>query len=188
MMPPDLAAVLTQHRLLAQERVTWGETSLQVAGYLGSALPPPAYIQSVRAVVTCREEMLALAEGDRLVIFPGGGREPHETLEETLRREVGEESGWRLGPCTPFGVIAFRNGGPPPPNPRFPYAYPHFVNVIYLAEAVAYEPELLKVNEYEPVPYTFRPLAGIDPATLSPIARAFLEELLAQRSAHYHRR
>ena len=57
--------------------------------------------------------------------MPGGQREPGETLEEALRREVREESGWLIDSVSILGFIHLEHLGPKPSGYRYPS--PHFL-------------------------------------------------------------
>lgn len=66
-------------------------------------------------------------------IWPGGRREPGESLVETAVREVHEETGWNLDPTTiaSLGVIHFEHTTAMPVD--HPYPYPDFVQVVFSA-------------------------------------------------------
>lgn len=189
-MAPDLAAALAGQTPLAEESVVWGKGGatplpLRIAGYLGAEAPPPAYVTSVRALVFRGEALLALPEPGATHILPGGRREGDEAPEATLRREVLEESGWALGTVSPLGFMHYRNLGPRRPQPAgdpYRYPYPDFLNLVFLAEADTFDPAALLPNEYEREPYTLRPIAEVRAATLTPIARAYLEVALRAHS------
>ncbi|HEY3281859.1 MAG TPA: NUDIX domain-containing protein [Armatimonadota bacterium] len=84
--------------------------------------------------------------------IPGGCMEPGETLEETARREVLEETGLRLGELTLYGVFS---------GPEYTYHYPNgdlanTVSIIYLARMPEEEPihapssETLELGFFDP--------------------------------------
>ena len=110
-----------------------------ITDYLGADEPPLRYVTSVRCVVLRGGAVLAQRDRSGIHILPGGRREMGETLEQTLHREVVEETGWRIGPETPLGLRHFRHLSPRPTD--YPYPYPEFVQRVYAALAVEYFPQ-----------------------------------------------
>lgn len=182
-MEQELATFFAERSPFATEEACWGKGGsipLHVAAYELTCLPPLAFVSSVRAVVLRGDAVLLLQLPDELAVLPGGRREPRETLEQTVRRELREETGWevRLGPL--LGCIHFHHRGPRLPGYRFPY--PDFLNVVYLAEALTYDAVALLPNEHEQVPFVLRPVAQVRDLPLLPIARGFLDAGLAARA------
>jgi 8-oxo-dGTP diphosphatase len=56
--------------------------------------------------VLLREGHVLLAAQDGALLLPGGGVDPGETPARALRREVLEETGWRIGPPRRLTVFA----------------------------------------------------------------------------------
>ena len=176
-MQPDLAAFLARGEVLARERQIWGPaTTLDVAGCLCAALPPLAYITSVRAIVFRGAEILAAQQGPVWHIMPGGRREGDEPLAATLEREVLEESGWAIADASLLGYLHLHHLTPQAPGYRFPY--PDFLQPIYVAQAAEFHPGALLPNEHEPDPYTFRPVAEVLTLALPLVERRFLDAIL----------
>lgn len=181
-MEQALAAFFAGRTPFAEEEALWGKGGsipLHVAAYASPSLPPLAFVSSVRAVVFRGDAVLLLQLPGELSILPGGRREPGEALEQTVRREVREETGWevRLGPV--LGCIHFHHLGPRLPAYRFPY--PDFLHIVYLAEALSYDAAALLPNEYEQEPFILREVAQVRDLPLLPIARGFLEAAVAAR-------
>ena len=179
-MHADLAEYLARGEVIARERQVWGAaTALDVASCLCAALPPLAYITSVRAIVFRGDELLAAQQGAVWHIMPGGRREGDEPLATTLEREVLEESGWTIADATLIGYLHLHHLTPRPPG--HPWPHPDFLQPIYLAQAADFRPEALLPNEYEPAPYTFRPVAEVLTLALPLVERRFLDAIVRQR-------
>ncbi len=145
---PLLDRFLTGARLLCEEGIIWGSTlRFLLRTYATRAEPPIELVTSVRCIVFRGADVLALMDRGGGHIVPGGRREPGETLEQALRREVLEETGWAIGTPQQLGCIVFHHIDLPPPEYRG--HYPHFVQVVYWAEAVSYHPDLLRPDEID---------------------------------------
>lgn len=90
------------------EAVVWGERMrLRATVYLAKGAPPLRYVTSVRAIVLHGGSVLVQQDRDSRHVLPGGRREGNESLQATLRREIGEETGWSLGWVEPLGFTHF---------------------------------------------------------------------------------
>src|SRR5688572_29031788 len=83
---------------------TWGAIQLEVRTFLTDQQPPLEWLTSVRAIVRRADTILVVTDPDRLHILPGGRREPDETAEQTLQRELLEETGWEVAAPRLLGV------------------------------------------------------------------------------------
>jgi 8-oxo-dGTP diphosphatase len=125
---------LAQYTPLLKDTAVWGAIHLEETLYLSDQLPPVQYVTSVRAIVFHEDKVLVVRDqDDHYHVVPGGRRETQESLEETLRREVLEETGWTIkDPCY-FSFVHFRHLTPCPPE--YTYPYPDFVHLLYTAAA-----------------------------------------------------
>jgi ADP-ribose pyrophosphatase YjhB (NUDIX family) len=171
-----LAAFLSGCRLLAEEGILWGPVSrLLCRAYASDELPPLEFVTSARCVVLRGDRVLALVaapqERDEVHIMPGGRREPGETLEQTMRRELLEETGWEVGAARLLGVVVFRHQTPRPSG--YPFPYPQFAQVIYAADALAHRPEAMMPDEIDGEA-VFVPVAQAHEMPIPSWQRAFL--------------
>lgn len=181
----DAATFLARHTSLAEGVETWGSREfpqpLRLTWYNTDEEPPLALVTSVRAIVCRGDEVLLLREPDGTpYIIPGGRCEAGETPEETVRREVLEETGWTLGVLVPLGFVHLRNLGPKPPEHRYPY--PDAFQIVYAAEAVDLRPEAV-IEDAWVAGSAFLPLADVRALAIRAGERALLEAALARRGA-----
>ncbi len=109
--------------------------------------PPPAHVRSsVLAIV--------LAEGRRvLFLWPsnrtgnishflvGGRSKPGESPGDTVAREAGEETGWRITTAGLIGYRHFHQIGPKADSSDRPY--PDFIQPIYAAKASVFREDMM---------------------------------------------
>lgn len=147
-MNTKLKAFLASGTLIAENRVMWGgEIPLSISFYLGDKNPPTDYVSSVRAIVFHDDSVIVMKEKNgHLYITPGGRVEPGEQLEETLRREILEETGWTISSTKPLGFMHFHHLGDKPIGYRYPY--PDFIWTIAVAEAGEFVPEARIPDDY----------------------------------------
>lgn len=171
---------LARHSPAAEETVWWSldpPLRLRVASILAAALPPEGCISSVRAVVLGAATVLVLRDPHSVHILPGGRREPGEAMEQTLAREVREESGWSIGPPRLLGCSVFTHLGPKPPD--YGYPYPRFVHAVYAARALQHRPETRQADDYE-LEATMQPLPAVAALALGPGQHVYLDAALRE--------
>ncbi len=180
-MSNELASFLDRYTPRSEESAVWGGGTLplRITAYLGQDIPPFSYVTSVRSLVIRGDELLVLRNRDSMHIVPGGRREAGETLAETVRREVLEETGWTLQALTMLGFMRFHHLSAKPPD--HPYPHPDFVQVIYMAEAGDYIPAAKLPDDYE-INADFRSLAAVQAFALTPSEHLYLSAALAQRN------
>ncbi len=124
---------------------------LRVRLCLGTAVPPVEVRSSVLGIVARgHTEVLFIhperPSGDISHLLLGGRPELEETAEQTLVREVGEESGWRVKPLSIVGFRHLHHSGPPHPR-MADRPYPDFLQPIFAATAETYDAGLLLPSE-----------------------------------------
>ena len=157
--------------------IRWEKLGLRVESYLCDGMPPLELVTSVRAVVLRGREVLAVRDPGGLHVMPGGRREPGESVPETLRREVLEETGWAVEKPRLLGFLCFRHLGPKPEGYRYPY--PVSLHLVYVARAESYATEAREVDGYELASGFFR-VERVWMLPLSTTQRVFLAAALRE--------
>lgn len=177
-MDSDLAAFLGRRIPAATETVDWGDGfRFRAAVYLGGAVPPLAFVTSVRAVVLRGGEVLVQRDRTRRHVLPGGRREPGEAPEATLAREVREETGWSLRDTAPIGVLHYRHRAPRPPG--YAYPYPDFLQMVYVGYAATFDPKVRLDDGFE-IDTAFLPVAEARGLGLSRLDLVMLDAAVAR--------
>jgi 8-oxo-dGTP pyrophosphatase MutT (NUDIX family) len=173
-MSEDLTTFLQQQHFLGEDTTTWGSVPLRFTDYLSQKLPPLDLITSVRAVVLRDETVLVIREpSSRYHILPGGRREAGETLLQTLRREVLEETGWALNEPALLGFRHYQHLGPEIAG----FIYPDFFQAIYTASAQLFQKEAMIFDEYVHSS-EFLPFADVRALALVPGEHLYLDAVL----------
>lgn len=140
-MEDMLGEFLARHSIRAEEQVRWGDTPLHETSYVTAELPPMKYVPSVRAVVLNGDSVLVLHDGTRRSILPGGRSESGESVQETLSREVLEETGYVLNAAELLGFMHFHHLAPRPDG--YAYPYPDFLQLVFAAMPGEHRPEYM---------------------------------------------
>lgn len=171
----SLAEFLAAHHAQAHEAGRWDELRFHLTSYLCARPPPLALIGSARAVLLRPEqgvEVMVVRDPGSVHVLPGGRRRAGESLEQTLRRELLEETGWTIHQPHLLGVRHFHHCRTPDGRP-----FPDFFQVVFVACAKRVHPEAREVGGYE-LEAAFRPLADVRRLPLPPNERLFLHAAL----------
>lgn len=124
--------------------IAWLPLPNEIALILDENLPPPHLVTSALALAFDGDHLLMTNLAQRGWDIPGGHREADETPEQTMRREVWEESGAILEEVRVLGYQRIRLLGPVPTDYRYPY--PDSYQVLYLGR-VSQLPPFLATDE-----------------------------------------
>ena len=153
-MDDSLVAFLKAHPAHCEYDEIWPlqpDVPLRVRLCLATVLPPVEVRSSVLGIVARADNRVLFIHpetpsGDIAHLIPGGRPESGETPEETLVREIGEESGWLVNPHGIVGFRHFHHLGPPQLS-MADRPYPDFLEPIFAAVAVRYDADLLLPGE-----------------------------------------
>jgi 8-oxo-dGTP pyrophosphatase MutT (NUDIX family) len=134
----NFAAELSAYSPIVDREARWPAALLRQRTFVGDLACPAPLATSARAVVFRRGKVVVVRQRDgQRHVNPGGRLELGESVEAAARREVLEETGWRLGPLTPLGFHHFQHIGDRPAECR--YTRRDFVQPVFVAEGLAYD-------------------------------------------------
>ena len=137
---PDLSELLARSEPAISIETVWGNGTLplRITAYAAPAELPPELVVSVRCVVRHGGRVVICQEPDgKWMLLPGGRCEPGETFQQTVVREVHEETGWIIDPSSleQIGWMHYEHLRPPPAG--HPYPHPDFLNAVFAGDATA---------------------------------------------------
>ena len=174
----EVATYLRDLSPVHEDQAAWGDGTmpLQISAYLTAAPPPDAFVSSVRGLLLDGPQVLVIqSQDDTHHILPGGRREEGESLEDTLLRELVEETGYEATCGVQLGVVHFHHLKPAPPG--FPYPHPDFLWLVFRATAVRRIGDTV-MDDWEKEAL-FRPVGELGDLRLSAGDLAFLEAALS---------
>ena len=112
---------------------------LRLTTYLTEVPSPLAFVSSARCLLLRDGEVLVLrSSGGTHHLLPGGRREAGDSIAETVRRELLEETGHAPHDMRQLGLIHFHHLAPGPE--AYPYPYPDFLWLVHAAGRPAPQP------------------------------------------------
>lgn len=178
---PDIGTFLLDQMPDAEESAMWGDgrLSLRIASYLSDRRPASDDVTSVRCVLLHKDDVLVVHSTDGTChILPGGRCESNESVEETLHREVLEETGWMIKEMAFIGFMHFHHLSPKPEG--YSYPYPDFFQLVYVAQADTHQPHHRVPGDWERHS-GFQPYNELEALALSPSNQLFLRAALGRR-------
>jgi len=176
---PGLLALLERcPPACAPEDVEFKARPLRQSVHLTPDELPDELITSVRVLVLVDDSIVVCTNRDGgSHVWPGGHREPGETLVETACREVHEETGWQLDPSSvePIGFLLITNSGEPHP----PYPHPDSIHAVVVGRAHERAAEEWTDTEGWEVSSVLAPLGELD-VEVERLCHPFLELLRAR--------
>lgn len=172
----ELAAFLQRHTAFGGWKAEWLGVPLEARTCLSRELPPRRLVGSVRALVL-RAESVLLVNSVPPILSVGGRCQAGETIEETLLREVAEESGWQVRPIGVIGFVHCRHLDEQRPDWGRPA--PHFLDPIFATTALQFDVAARLQHE---VATELVPIATLGGRGVDEINRRFLAEALRLRA------
>jgi 8-oxo-dGTP pyrophosphatase MutT (NUDIX family) len=106
-----------------------------VKAYLTTIEPPPELVVSVRAIARRGDRLFVFESEGGTHVLPGGRREPGESPDAALVREIREETGCAIaGTRRRLGLLHLHNLSPQRHDPRYKYPYPDTLQWVFLVE------------------------------------------------------
>lgn len=169
-----LAAYLARHTAGAEDEAIWldGAIRLRITCHLTDEEPPSECIVSARSVVWRGAEVLTVRNPDEWHVLPGGRREGGETPEQTVLREVLEETGVHIERLLRLGFMHLHHLTPKPPD--YEFLYPDFLWAVYLSEARLVERDHARLSDEYEEEAIFRSVEDASALELSSQSRFFL--------------
>ncbi len=146
-MATDVRRYLEEHPPHCEYFEHWEiQGKLRIHLSLAEELPPASASSSIMAIVLNSDRQVLYLiptdlKGGIANLIPGGRPDPEETPEETIMREVAEETGWRVQPIKMIGFRHFFHLEPR--SPRTDRPYPDFIQPIYVAMEESFDPRAI---------------------------------------------
>ncbi len=172
-----LEAFLARHPSFGGWREEWDGVPLEFRTCISDELPPRAFVGSVRAIVLRDEEVL-LVHASVPILSVGGRCKAGETIEQTLFREVAEETGWKVSPVGVIGFIHCRHLDEQRPDWGRPA--PDFIDPLFAVVVEVFDAKLMDSTESK---CEFVLIDEVERLGVEEINRKFLSEALQKRSA-----
>lgn len=182
---PEVAAFLDRHSPLVTAPFEWPNGDVVTAcSFTTTDDLPRDVVQSVRCLVFTSDEHVVMCENVRGVrhVWPGGRREPGESLVETACREVREETGWLVSAESLVHVGWLHYDAGRRRGPETPWPHPDIFHALFVGRASSREAEDWTDTEgYELSSRLVRVREVVGAITPGDAATPVVEQVLARR-------
>lgn len=168
----SLEGFLSRHPAFGGWHEEWDGVPLKFRTCLSTELPPRPFVGSVRAIVL-RGDQVLVVHSPVPILSVGGRCNPEESIQQTLLREVGEETGWRILPVGVIGYIHAQHLDEQ--RPAWGRPAPDFIDPLFAVEALEFDQALL---EPAAVRCEFIAINAVGALGLDEINLTFLHEAL----------
>jgi 8-oxo-dGTP pyrophosphatase MutT (NUDIX family) len=177
-MTAEWTNLLAARPACEEEIVTWmwhdRPLPLKISTHISATFPPDEVITSARAVVLHDRLVAVVRDPHGYHVLPGGRRsQADRSIEQTLRREILEETGLSIDSTVAIGFLRVHHLGAPPAD--YPYPYPDFAQAIFTARTSGATVSPREHGEFE-LDVFFRHPDQIADLNLSKRDRALLAE------------
>jgi len=113
--------------LFAPDHWAWGKLDVRYT----TDVPPDELISNVHVIGRAEGGIVVCSNDLGWRFLPGGTREPDETVDQLVHRELIEEAGARLtGPLTWLGAHQAQHRNPAPYRPHLPHPISYWATVV----------------------------------------------------------
>ena len=132
----------------------------------------------MRSVVFKDDQIVTIRYSDSVDVLPGGRVEIGESLTDALRREILEETKWRIEEPKQIGFMHFHHLTPKPEDYNYPF--PDFLQLVSVVEAKEHDASL-DITDDVVIESDLVPLSTVADLDLHESGQLFLRAALDSR-------
>jgi ADP-ribose pyrophosphatase YjhB (NUDIX family) len=118
-------------------KITPAGVAMAITAYkFKGTMPPDELVTSIRGLTLKNQQVLLLENRSGSHILPGGRRNDGENYEETLMREIREETGYEISNRGLIAILHLHTDDPSALTKKLP----DFFQLVYLCEALEKDP------------------------------------------------